>query len=532
MRAKSAWTVTFVLGLALATLVVVAGIADGARRAGYFSADHLYIPTLFADLTRWKGHFSDWELTPAPYFFPDMVLYGLARGLTRSLEAAQYATCLAQLLLVITASRALLRRALPNRAGATAVIAPIFAVWLMLHSYEPFAFIGPTLEFSAHGGSLLTTLAVFALCLRPQWDMRVYGAVAVAVLSALAGASDALFVVSCSSVLGVTALCYTPAYIRARRSGIGPLPVSLARCSLGAICGVAGLWFARGYGLARPQITSGTWELAVETVTTIWNEPDPRTKWTIAGLLCSAILAVLVMIAAWRNSNCGGLRVLAFWQLAVTTSVLGAFLYTGAHQDRWTLRYLVAPCNLAVVLIAGLAALKLGAPQKSGRLNPWPTRVAVLVIGAVVVGITTQASALVRTTYAAPPRAAAACVAEVAEREGSTVLAEYWVAKPIMLFSDNRAHVVQVTPGGLKPNFWIASRGWFRPPQVYGIVITNRLDRERIVTLFGNPQRVERCNEYELWVYSDIRRVHMTFRLQYMFDVALAGFDAERKLGF
>jgi hypothetical protein len=317
-----------------------------------------------------------------------------------------------------------------------------------------------------------------------------------------------------------------------REVGGTPRGTSIVRCALGAVFGVAGLWFARSYGLAYPQISAGNWELAAATITAIWNDPDPQARWTIAGLLCVGILALLVMIVTRRAPNRAGLRVLAVWQVAMTGSVLGAFLYTGAHQDRWTLRYLVAPCTLAVVLIAGLAALQLGERRTGRALNPWPTRVAVLVIVALVIGLTTHASALVRTSYSAPHRAAAECVAALAEREGSAVLAEYWVAKPIMLFSDNRAHVVPVTPGRMKPNFWIASRGWFRHSQVYGIAITNGLDPARIIELLGKPQLVDHCDKYELWVYRDMPRVHMTLRMQSIFDKELMGIDAERKLGF
>jgi hypothetical protein len=354
----------------------------------------------------------------------------------------------------------------------------------------------------------------------------------VGLLCAFAGASDPLFVISCSLVLAMTALCYAPAYVRARKSGIGFPAVSLVRCSVGAVFGAGGLWFARTYGLARTDIRDASWELAVETATTIWNEPDQHARGTIAGLLCVALVALIVLLAA-RAPNLAGLRVLAFWQLAVTGAVLGAFLSTGAHFDQWTLRYLVTPCNLAVVLIAGLAARTVGEAERAGRPNPWPTRVTVFLIVAIVVGLATHASALVRTTYAAPHRAAAECVAKVAEREGvSAVLAEYWVAKPLMLFGDNRARVIQVSPGSFRPNFWITSRGWFRPPQTYGIVITNGLDPQRALELFGQPQGVDHCDKYELWIYRGAARVHMIFRLQYMFDKALVQIDAERKLGF
>jgi hypothetical protein len=65
MRAKQAWRLTFVCGLCLVVLVFALHVADTPIRPNYFSADHLYIATLFEDIAHWNGKFSEWSLTPA-----------------------------------------------------------------------------------------------------------------------------------------------------------------------------------------------------------------------------------------------------------------------------------------------------------------------------------------------------------------------------------------------------------------------------------------------------------------------------------
>jgi hypothetical protein len=533
MRAKSAWTVTFVLGLCLVVLVVAIHIADGALREGYFSADHVYIATLFEDLTRWGGHFSEWNFTPAPYFFPDMFLYGVVRALVFSVEAAQYCTDTLQLLLIIVAARELLKRALPDRAMESSLVAMFFPPWILLHYLERHAFIGPTMITASHGGGLLSTLVVFTLCLRPQTRQRLTGTLAVVLFSALTATSDALFFVSCSLPLAATALCYAPLAIW-RRSHVGPWArLSITRCVLGATSGAAGLWFSRAYGLAHTGIQGGSAELAVQTWEQIIESPDSGAEYTLVALSCAAILAVLVMVRTRREPHRAGLRLLAFWQLAVTGAVVGAFLYNGSYFDRWTLRYLVTPCNLALVLVAAMAILAVGRAPGDERPNHWPTRVAALATIALIFGVATQASGLIKIQYIAPQRAAAECIADVAEREGVTgILAEYWVAKPVMLLSEGRAHIIQVMPRSLRPNFWISSRGWFRGPLAIGMLVTNGLDMVEVGQKFGLPQAVAQCGTYRVFVYQGAPRVHMTFRMQAAIDRELVTVDAQRRLGW
>jgi hypothetical protein len=292
------------------------------------------------------------------------------------------------------------------------------------------------------------------------------------------------------------------------------------------------LWFSRAYGFAHAEVTSGSMELAFATWARIWADPDELAKHTILGLGCANVLALLVVAVTWRQPHRAGLRVLAFWQLAVSSAVVGAYLYKGAHFDRWTLRYLVTPCNLAFVLVVAVVICSLEDAPATVRTSPWPARVLALATIALFVGAVTQASALVTTTYTAPQRPAAECVAALAEREGITaILGEYWVAKPLMLLSDNRAHVIQVTPS-LKPNFWISSRGWYRPPLSIGMLITNGLDMDAIGKTFGLPQVVAQCGGYRVFIYQGAPRVHMTLRMQIAFDKALVASDAERKLGW
>ncbi|HKP61796.1 MAG TPA: hypothetical protein VJV78_33930 [Polyangiales bacterium] len=515
MAAGRAWRAVYWIGLALGVLFIAVGVAAGPLHENYFIADHLYIPTLFADLTRWHGRLSDWQLTPAPYVFPDMLLYGAAWLVTgaKTSEPAQYLTCCLQLLLVMVASRALLRRALPARAAETALVVPLLVAWLMLYACDAAALVGPTLIFSAHGGTLLITLVVFALCLRPDHPPRATGTVAVGVLSALTGASDGLFVASSSVALGVTALAAAWWQRRAQP------PVLVVRCALAAVCGPAGLWAARQSGIARAENLHGGTSVAFENAARLWQDPDPLAKYALLGL---AIVAVFACLLAASERATPRLRILACWQLLTTGSVLSALLYTGAYGDRWTLRYLIVPCELSVVVFAGWLSARL--PEDS---SAWASRalttLTLVSIGAFVCSITP----LAHGNYQAPQRKAAQCVRRVGEREGVTaVLADYWVAKPLMLFTDDRVHALAVR-SYLQPYFWITSRGWYRGPHQFGLLITNGLAVSRARKVLHDPQSIERCEDLELYIYRDAARDQMTRRVRAIFDKALVAFAVQ-----
>jgi len=66
---------------ALACWAIALGALILVFRAGHpiqghlVHSDALYLPVLFDDLLKRGGSLSDWLLTPAPYFFPDMLVY-------------------------------------------------------------------------------------------------------------------------------------------------------------------------------------------------------------------------------------------------------------------------------------------------------------------------------------------------------------------------------------------------------------------------------------------------------------------------
>jgi len=519
MRSSTAWGIVWFGGLGLAILFVIGGIVAGSLREVYFLSDNLYIPALFADLVHWHGRLSDWKLTPAPYFFPDMLIYSVATLLAPRLDWSQYLGGCLQLLAIVVAARTLLRRAMPRRRAASSVIAPLFVIWLMLYYFGGAALVGPVLVLSSHGGAVLAAFVTYALCLRPVKSPRNMGTIGAIAVSALAGLSDPLFVVSCSAVLAFScALQFRIPWTRR----VDVRPMLLGRALLAAASGFAGAFVARAAGLAHAEIASGSLDLAFETAAALWREIDPVPWWALGGLLLVAGLgALFCIVARGRASDCG-LRMLAGWQLACATLVMLAMLWYGRYADRWTLRYMAVSFNLNVVFLCALIARYLPEStnvDKPERSSIWVASCIVLA-GAFALGI--QVSAFSGGGYVTPQYAASLCVRDLAQREGvDTLISDYWHAKPLMLLSEGGAHVVQVR-NSLQPYWWINSRAWYRDRKRFGIVVTNGLNSSRIVKSLGHPQSIERCKDLELYIYRGTAAAAMTWKLQQIFGRFIA----------
>jgi len=91
--------------------------------------------------------------------------------------------------------------------------------------------------------------------------------------------------------------------------------------------------------------------------------------------------------------------------------------------------------------------------------------------------------------------------------------ADYWMTKPLAMFSDRRLHVGQLRPDA-KLLYWASSDAWLdraaaeapdrpRPSFIYML----GLDARRIEDQFGRPSRVVPCDGSEIWYYDDVEQL-------------------------
>lgn len=181
--------------------MAVAGVILSYRaghpiHANLFNADALYLPVLFQDLFERGGQLSDWFLTPAPYFFPDYLLYlgAYAAGSDIYWQILVYA--LLQIICTLIALLYVAKGVADQDRGVAAVLMTVVLVWMSLHAGEPFVEL---LANAFHFGAFLSTLAFLALWLR--MDRQGHGGhdraalIGMCVITYLTALSDNLFLV-------------------------------------------------------------------------------------------------------------------------------------------------------------------------------------------------------------------------------------------------------------------------------------------------------------------------------------------------
>jgi hypothetical protein len=493
-------------------LLMLMAIGTGGLRESFLGSDDLYLPTLFEDLTRWSGQIGDWRLTPAPYFFPDMLLYAVMRFVTGSIEWAQYLSGVVHLGLFVLAGSALASTA----AGASSrfgwFFAPITVVLFLVHRSGQLPLFGALFHLTHHGGSTLVAIVVLRMVSATDPNPR-WVTVSLALVCAVTGLSDPLFAASFGAPLlamsGIAAVRTAWRYLAETSDDLRRLGRDrMFSCAAGSFAGalLTKLMHEHMNGLPVASSKKGTFELIASVVGDLTGPALGEGIW----------LAIGVVLAVWtlgadRGPAAAAMRQLAVFVIGSTSITIVAIGVDGGYLDTGSIRYFMLPYWVSFVFVYALATREF-----SRRVDDRVRRRVLLlaasasvvaVVSIVVAGIPMFARAQFRSDW----RGTAECIEGIARRENvDAVIAEYWFAKPIMLFSNRRVMALQMRAKLRRPYLWINSRGWYRSPKSFGVVVLNELRPDSINQTYGGPFSVEHCGRLEVGVYRDAARARLT----------------------
>jgi hypothetical protein len=106
------------------------------------------------------------------------------------------------------------------------------------------------------------------------------------------------------------------------------------------------------------------------------------------------------------------------------------------------------------------------------------------------------------------------CLETLSARYGLQAgIAQFWIALPLMLSSNETLQIVQVRENGV-PYYWQNDRFWytksFLDPSkspAYRFLLMNGLHPADILNRYGKPDRIASCPTSDVWIYDDAKRL-------------------------
>jgi hypothetical protein len=508
-------------------------------------SDSLFLEQLVSDVIGAHGNYSDWRLSPAPAFLPDMALYVVAWYLLPTATLRIFAVSFAQVVLLGLAISYLVRQITTGRVRYVATAGALLGlagVVLASANAEMWVFFYST---NNHFAALLFGMLGVALTISLLRRIRIW-ATAALILCVVAGQiSTAVFIIDW--LIPLVLLLVILLLVR-RRLGIPPalvrrLLVVGALALTGAILAIlVGRALGVGSGFGRVGFSSEFFTRGVVTLASLL-----KFGFVTGGpaiVLLSLAITASVLFVLYRlyrqlrlsiegstsatagavasiprpsiQSDEGGIGfVMLLAGVSLPVSIAGSVI-SGGLADVQGYRYFTLPLALFGVAAAALLARRL-----SIRVLPLASAVAVLLI---IVGTTVtyvhfrlrppQNFVLMSATPADAYLATARCLDDL-QSEGETLhagIADFWFSRAVSLQMKNPVPIVAVTPE-VVPYYWMSSieaiRDPERFPRTYDFAIVSRetapvpysIAAQQMRGVLPDPDRIHLCGDREIWVW-------------------------------
>jgi hypothetical protein len=496
------------VAFALAVVVAYWGLAVGRVSLDLiYHADALYLPALYRDLASGQD-FGGWSLPPAPYYFPDMlVFFGLNR-LLGDFRFAILAYGLTQVLLfifgLISVCR-LINSLNPHTPGFVLLAGALFFLYFYTARFHILAL---TLVSAHHFGVIVVGTGCLALVTstfdHPHIDGKVVLQVLVAQLfSTLTVASDMLYVIhflvpamlSVCLLLALREITYRRVLVYGSLCLSLPMGNVLNRVLTDSDTAVALPSFS------FQNLQAGLLEL-IAWVQSFWL-PHPRLS--LAAICFVLTIGFVLTVVVRERKRCAKaqqrLFVLSFLVFQLFACVLSV-LYLGKVTQRYLLPLIIMPTFFGwpLLIAAACKPVRILNNQLGIKIVAFGV---VLICGGILarIGISPQLGQLV-DYY---PDVVRCMDDQTQQRHLHNGLSNYWQAKYISMLSHNGLHVIQID-ADLRPFYWVNNRHWYEQPFEF-IVIDPRqpegsqLDRWKIIDHFGWPNDSFWCGSSEILIY-------------------------------
>jgi len=465
-----------------------------------FNSDTLYLPSLYKDLVEEGGKYADWFLSPAPYFFPDMVMYFLINSFTDNVYYASGFFFIAQFGLEVFFAFQILK-ALSNRAMAarlTVITVSLVSVLFSMESLPYFAVMG---SVGHHGAYLCLLASLFILVKYFQADSSKIAApylAALVLITTLIVASDKIFVMQFVAPAVMTLLFF---WLINQISCLRAL-IALA---------VLGLSVLLGYLLNHWLVVHQTGYNIKLSPDNLVNNLSALKKLLLnfyggSPFICLLILAIygLCIIFLIRFATSGFRQpdpsnvLVSFFILTCGGINLTVLALCNLYLDEGSLRYMIPVFTNPVIL---LPAMVLAMAGSAGYSLDNKITSPVIITCLLVVPISSPLKASLQKSYYPE---LIECVDKLAQQTGlKRGFGEYWHARQLSMLSQVGVNVLAVN-FDLSPYLWITNKSWYRDPYDFAILSSDparRLDMNKIELINGPPKSTHTCHDSTLLYY-------------------------------
>lgn len=468
-------------------------------------SDILFMKFLMDDLVS-GGEWSAWRLSPAPSYFPDMILYAIVY-FTTTLVPLQILTITAGQVIVIGVTSTWLVRLINPKVSKLFQLVPLFFLLISLIAashYSKDSEIG--IFFSSNNiqvPTMISSLLLLGLAIVFVQRPKKITALLFVMVGSLGYASSAVFII-CFSLPFIATLAASAAYLKISRT-LGCYRAILRLSLLFVFSQVLG--YILSYLLTYNSPLSGRLPISFEgtkaSLAQLWKATlylfDPSTPWS----LCAAVLFLVAFLYSVINSGIFAFRLIKsvkqkmtipvpdadktlvgeiigclFFLFVTGSSILGSVL-SGGFIDRYGYRYFETFIAVSVVLVAVFLNKQLPGKAKSSVIT------VIVVVAMVVTTISgymlkeanksREFSDLVREgAYNGQAKATALCI-DNAKNSGVDLqagIADYWMSRGVMFYMRDPTFILQSTDN-LKPFFWISSIAALKYPEKYGAEMYN-----------------------------------------------------------
>lgn len=467
---------TRTVAVALLLLVTLAEwwarVATDRTPMSYSASDVIYLQTLVEDvLVRGGRYWHAWYLTPAPYFFPDGLFALAARAITADPLRGVAWAALFQLSALALGAWLALREV----DRALAWLGPCVIALLALLGLDGAVPLHLLVTPVHHTGAAVVLLFLGAAATHFLRTGSRVALVTSLVLLAAGSSSDGLLVagVSVSGALVAAWAWKTRAPLRVRWFSLLAMVV--------AVLGGQGARLLSSHPQGRVQSVH-----LERLLTTLAAMARDLAAWPPLTWVCAAAVPLSVVLVSRRRLH----PLFIAWVLC-GLGMLGGVVASGNVADAGWGRYVLWP-----VLAAALALSVWTLQHRHGLA------VAAAFALVVVVATVRPASWVAPTSrITSPVPAEVQCVEALATRIGApVVIADYWRAKPLVLFSST-LRAAQVQPDLNSVQRWIMSLDWFGPIEQTGLVIADGFDPAVLQATFGQPAEVTVCGSLHVHRY-------------------------------